>query len=223
MKKYLFLLCMFFLSGCLLTHKEIKEEKNRADQEENWLDEDTAVSQEAGVKRVKNKGVVNTPSVIERVSQIETSLRELRGQIDNVSKQQEDRLVELEQGLLSLIQSLDLRVAALTEEVKAKKQSVAAKPEKKKEQNSEEFFNKAEELFKDNKWKEAIIHYEKYREKNKNNKKKFYIKSTLQIGLCFQKLEMHKEAKVFFREVVESFPKSAEAKEAKKLLSKKAK
>ncbi len=222
MKNYLFLLCMLFLSGCLLTHKEIKEEKSRADQEENWLDEDTAVSQEAEAKRVKNKGL-NTPSVIERVSQIETSLRELRGQIDSASKQQEDRLAELEQGLLSLIQSLDLRVVALTKEVKAKKQSVAAKPGKKKEQNPEEFFNKAEKLFKDNKWKEAIIHYEKYREKNKNNKKKFYIKSTLQIGLCFQKLEMHKEAKVFFREVVESFPKSAEAKEAKKLLSKKAK
>ena len=229
MKKYLFLLSLFFLSGCLLTHKEIKEEKNRTDQEENWLDEDATASDRTKNQKenkkdlVKNKHLVNSPSVIERISQLETSLRELRGQIDSTNKQQEDRLAELEQGLLSLIQSLDLRLAALAEEVKTKKQSTTKKSKEKKKQSSEEFFEKAEELFQNQKWKEAIIHYEKYREKNKKNKNKFYVKSTLQIGLCFQKLEMHKEAKVFFREVVESFPKSAEAKEAKKFLSKKAK
>ena len=124
----------------------------------------------------------------------------------------------MEQGLLSLIQSLDLRLAVLTQEIKAKKQSSVPKPQVKKPENSEKFLRKPKDFLKIRNGKEAIIHYEKYRELNKKNKKQFYIESTLKMGLCFQNLEMHKEAKVFFREVVESFPKSAEAKSAKKFL-----
>ena len=225
MKKYLFLLYLFFLSGCLLTHKEITEDKSRAVQEEDWLEQETSSSdQKTDQKTDKTpqlkKKNLNSLSVMERMSQLETDLRELRGQIDKTNKQKEDRLAELEQGLLALIQSLDLRLVALTEEVKAKKKDKKAESDEKKKPSSEEYFNKAEKFFQSQKWKEAIIHYEKYREKNKKNKKKLYVKSTLQIGFCFQELNMHKEAKVFFREVVESFPKSAEAKEAKILLKK---
>ena len=42
--------------------------------------------------------------------------------------------------------------------------------------------------------------------------------ATLRIGLSFIELGLTKEAQVFFKEVVERFPKSKEAKTAKKLL-----
>ena len=213
MKNYLFLLFMFFLSGCLLTHKEIEEELELGDlDKEEKVDEQTDVKQKQ--ENPKRGAIVHEVSIAEKISQIEASIRELRGQIEKMNKVQEDRSAELEKGLLSLIQTLDLRVATLAEEVKNKRQ----KKDSVSKDDLDSFFNKAEKLFNEENWKAAIINYEKYREKNK--KGKFYKKSTFQIGLCFQKLSMYKEAKVFFREVIESFPKSAEAKEAKKFLSK---
>ena len=230
MRWYLLLIFYFFLSSCLLTHKEIREEMDRSDSDESFLlmqgdagsrvgaAKETKKTKEKAsvgkgeVVKVSGKGGVPEVSVLERFSQIEASLRELRGQIESGNKEYEDRLDQLEQGLLSLIQALDLRVAALASELESKKKKAS-----KGKADSEKFFKKAERYFKEGAWKKAIVNYEKYREKNK--KGPFYKKSTFQIGLCFQELEMHKEAKVFFREVLESFPKSAEARKAKQQLS----
>ena len=213
MKIYFLLLFMFFLSSCLLTHKEIEEELELGHSDKEETVDSPTEGQENQKEEHKKTITTHEVSVVEKISQMEVSIRELRGQVEKRDKVQEDRLAELEKGLLSLIQTLDLRVATLAEEVKnktRKKNSVST-------DNPDKFFKEAEKLFKEEKWKAAIINYEKYREKNK--KGQFYRKSTFQIGLCFQKLSMSKEAKVFFREVLESFPKSAEAKEAKKLLS----
>ena len=213
MKVYFLLLFMFFLSSCLLTHKEIEEELELGHSDKEETVDSPTEGRENQKEEHKKTITTHEVSVVEKISQMEVSIRELRGQVEKRDKVQEDRLAELEKGLLSLIQTLDLRVATLAEEVKNKKRqknSVST-------DNPDKFFKEAEKLFKEKKWKAAIINYEKYREKNK--KGQFYRKSTFQIGLCFQKLSMSKEAKVFFREILESFPKSAEAKEAKKLLS----
>jgi len=247
MKYYFLLLTISFLTGCLLTHKDIdakhdntppnkndkillvdasdKEinnakgidkttEKNK-DNDKATPNENNELSLDDLSDRKKNKQnpvtKINHHSVMEKVLQNEASLRELRGQIESINKTKKDKVDELEQGLLALIQSLDLRLAALTEEVKKQKRKNKPITE------PVDSFTKAEQLFKQEKWKEAIINYEKYREKNKNGK--FYKKSTLQIGLSFKKLAMYKEAKVFLREVLQSYPKSEEAKEAKKLLT----
>jgi len=228
MNRYLLLIFCFFLSGCLLTHKEIRKELDRDHSDEPSLRMEGGAGSKAvdakETKKIKGKGdkeavgrKVNRVrfggvDVLEKFSQIDASLRELRGQIENRDKEYEDRMDQLEQRLLSLIQALDLRVAALAGELESGK-----KKGPKGKAGPERFFKKAEKYFEKEEWKKAIINYEKYREKNK--KGPFYRKSTFQIGLCFQKLEMHKEAKVFFREVLESFPKSAEAKKARKLLS----
>ncbi len=213
MRPYFLLLFMFFLSSCLLTHKEIEEELELGHSDNEETVDGQADGQENQKEQHKKSVTAHGVSVVEKISQMEVSIRELRGQVEKMDKVQEDRVAELEKGLLSLIQTLDLRVATLAEEVKNKKQQKNSVSK----DDPDRFFKEAEKLFKEEKWKAAIINYEKYREKNK--KGQFYRKSTFQIGLCFQKLSMSKEAKVFFREVVESFPKSAEAKEAKKLLS----
>ena len=219
MKSYLLLFFMMTLSGCLLTHKDIEEEEFVGKEKEGH----PLISKEPGEQKEKEEEslkkktiVVNKVSVMEKISQSEESIRELRGQIEKMGKEQENRSAELEQGLLALIQTLDLRLAALAEEVK-KQQKETKKSQSEKSKGTKDLFQKAEKSFKKEEWKKAIINYEQYRKKNK--KGKFYKQATFRIGLCFQKLNMFKEAKVFFREVLESFPNSDEAKKSKKLLS----
>lgn len=219
MKSYLLLLFTLILSGCLLTHKDIEEEEYSGTEKEGHppISKDQEEQKEKGEKSFKKKVVaVNKISVMEKISQSEESVRELRGQIEKLGKEQENRSAELEQGLLALIQTLDLRLAALAEEVKKQKKETE-KSQGKKNKDAVDFFQKAENFFKNEEWKKAIINYEQYRKEKKSGK--FYKQATFRIGLCFQKLSMFKEAKVFFREVMESFPNSAEAKESKKLLS----
>ncbi len=215
---------MLFLSGCLLTHKEIKKESAQSTdskEDQDWLDQESdKETEELSGERQDHKKVtpkkarflVGNMDVTQKISQIETSLRELRGQIESTDKKQKDRIAQLEQGLLALIQTLDLRVASLANEIKTGKNK---KIQKKDE--PEKLFQKSEQFFKEENWKSAIIHYEKYREQNKNGE--FYEKATFQIGMCFRKLGLKKEANVFFREVVESFPKGDSAQDAKKMLS----
>ncbi len=219
--KYLFLVLLFSLSACL-THKDIREEFGDSDRdtEKNWSDQKKKISTKGNKTFPTGKAKKNTSdirigkvSVLEKLSQIETSIRELRGQMESMNKVQKDRVYQLEQGLLALIQTLDLRVATLADKVNQKKKKGSST-----DKASEIFFEQAEKFFKKKNWKSAIITYEKYREKNK--KGAFYRQSTFQIGRCFQKLQMYKEAKVFFREVAESFPGSVEAKEAKKISEK---
>lgn len=216
MKSFLLLLFMLILSGCLLTHKDIAEEEY-LDKEKEELSINKDQKEEGGEESLKKKtGVVNKISVMEKISQTEESIRVLRGQIEKMGKAQENRSAELEQGLLVLIQTLDLRVAALAEEVK-KRKGEKTKSKNRKFGDDVDLFQTAEKFFKSEEWKKAIISYEQYRKGNKTGE--FYRQATFRIGLCFQKLNMSKEAKVFFREVLESFPNSAEAKESKKWLS----
>ena len=121
MKNYLLLLFMLILSGCLLTHKDIEEEEYLGKEKE----ESSSIKKESGEDNElteeflgKKTAAVNRVSVMEKISQTEESVRELRGQIEKMGKEQENRSAELEQGLLALIQTLDLRLAALAEEVK---------------------------------------------------------------------------------------------------------
>ncbi|MYE07788.1 MAG: hypothetical protein F4X95_03450 [Oligoflexia bacterium] len=219
MKTYALFASFFFLSGCLLTHKEVMEDMKLSPSDpaqEPALMEKKDSKKTLSVKKgdVFIKGV----SVTEKFSLIDDSIRELRGQIEIANKTQKARMDQTEQGLLALIQALELQVAALSNKVEKIERKKESKSEKELPEN---FFEKAEKLFKEKNWKAAIINYEKYREKNK--KGDYYKKSTFQIGVCFQNLGMSKEAKVFFREIVESFPNSVEAKEAKKRLSVKTK
>lgn len=71
----------------------------------------------------------------------------------------------------------------------------------------------AEDQFSKKEWKKAILGFQKYRELNPTGKR--YASATYKIGVCFQELGMKSEAKVFFEEVAEKYPKSSESKEAK--------
>ena len=203
-KKIIIAFTSLFLSACLLTHQDIDEEAEKNN------------SASAGSSQIKN-------SLQVKMSEMSDSLRQLRGDIEllknkqsaqelwNQDKQKE--ITELKNDVQGFIKDVDSRVIQLAENLQEQKE----KASKFQENNPDYIFYQAEELFKKQEWKKAILYYEKYRKKNK--KGRFYKKATLNIGLCFQNLDLKKEAKVFFKEVVAGFPKSQSAKKAKKMLS----
>lgn len=66
--------------------------------------------------------------------------------------------------------------------------------------------------FQEKKWKEAILNFDQYREKYPNGK--FVSEATYKTGVSFQELGMNDEAKVFYKEVTEKFPKTDMSKKA---------
>lgn len=71
----------------------------------------------------------------------------------------------------------------------------------------------AEDQFAKKEWKSAILSYQSYRDQNPKGKS--YADATYKIGVSFQELNMKEEAKVFFEEVLQKFPKSPTARKAK--------
>ena len=228
MKPFLIVVFLVFLPGCL-TYKDIYAEqeqyRKKKVEKELFKDQDmleTDEKEEGKIQKRKDSifllsnevAQTNGASVMEKMAQMETSLRELRGEMETINKAREEQVTQTEKGLLSLIQTLSLRMDTLTQEIKSNKQKDL---KHKKKDDPKVFFEKAEKLFQEQKWKEASTNYQKYREQSK--KGKLYKKSTLQIGLCFYNLGMYREAKVFFRELLEFFPKSPEAKSAQNILS----
>ena len=193
-----------------LTHKDIRKKAESKGEHVKTVE----TSAPAGSLKNKlpseksEKELSSTGGLSQRLSHIEAGIRELRGELESQNKAQKDRMDQMEQDLLAVTQTLKLPVEGLPGAQQKPGKKAVKKPVA---------FEKAEKFFKEENWKSAIVHYEKYRAQNK--KGEFYGRATLQIGLCFQKLKMQKEAKVFFREVLSSFPKSAVAKEAKQKLA----
>ncbi len=74
-------------------------------------------------------------------------------------------------------------------------------------------FLRAESFYKLKQYKKAIVDYSKFPEKY--IKSSFMPQALYKIGLSFDNLGMNEDAKGFYQEVVEKFPKSAEGKKAR--------
>ena len=92
------------------------------------------------------------------------------------------------------------------------------KTEKKKseKERKKDSFSQAESFFKKKEYEEAIVRYDKYRKSRPKGKN--YPKATFQLGLCFQKLNMNEDAKAFYEELIQRFPKNPLSLKAKKIL-----
>lgn len=121
----------------------------------------------------------------------------------------EDALKKIEVQVLALMDDIAKLKAADAAKEAAKTEKADKKASKK---NPKATYDEAEQLFKQNKFKEAILIYQKYRDANP--KGKFYPDATYKMGVCFQEVGLKDEAKVFFEEVVNKFPGSKEAKKA---------
>lgn len=88
--------------------------------------------------------------------------------------------------------------------------------EKGKEVEEATFF-RAESYYKLKQYKKAIVDYSKFPEKFP--KSNFSSKAMLKIAECFEALEMKEDAKAFYQDLFEKYPKTVEGKLAKKKLS----
>lgn len=73
-------------------------------------------------------------------------------------------------------------------------------------------YSQAASDFGKGRWREAALGFQQYRERNPKGAR--YAEATYNMGLCFEKLQMMDEARVFFEEVVTRFPKSKYAQTA---------
>ena len=188
MKYFLYLILLSVLFHCQSMQETVVDQSRQL--EEAWLE---------GSRSLSNKLSSFSKKKPEELQQSLNSVKE--------------RLDFLERNMLSK-SDLDSAIEPLRRElsdIKKNQTKVEEKPVKKKT-----MLEQAEEHFKNKNWKQAIFAYEEFRKKEPQSGK--FAEATLNIGLSFQKLELKEEAKVFFQEVIEQFPRSESASSARQAL-----
>ena len=184
-------------------------------------------------KQVLKKQVQNlqatTADVNTRFQDVDDEMRKLGGRIDTVetklaqsneksakaAAQSEAKAKETDTAyreeftkLQGEIDQLKTQLAEMQESQKRMAQVAAPAPA-----NPKTAFAAGEEKFEKKSWKEAILDYEKYRKAFPKGKE--FSTATYKIGVSFQELGMTDEAKAFYEEVLQKFPKSKDASAAK--------
>jgi tetratricopeptide (TPR) repeat protein len=216
------MVCFYFLlPSCLKTRQEVQSI-------ESYQQNQTQVGQ---------MQKASSFDMSSRVGEIEEILRTVLGQVEELHHKQAQLEQEKNQMRSSqaseqdlLVQDLTRKMTAVLEELKISKaelQDLKAhiallQEEKNQQQGSlapvQDHWSQAEELFETKEYRKAILSYQKYRENNPKGSQ--FSQATYKIGLSFEKLSMIEEAKSFYVEVVEKFPKSEEAQKAKIRLKK---
>lgn len=201
------------LPACLLTRHDIRNQENEKQLE----------------IQVKNLQTINADTE-NHVVNLDQSVRELSGRveiIENNSKtgeqkkankdlEKETKLQIYEQAISKNekeIQILKDELLGLKKLIKLKKVAKSKKAKTKKKNIPKGNYTSGQYHFNKKDWKNAITGYQKYREMNPKGKR--YAESTYKIGVCFHELGMTDNAKIFFQEVVEKYPKSKESKKSK--------
>jgi TolA-binding protein len=202
-------------SGCLKTRNDVKEQE-----EAKVLQNQVVAMQNANadyVSRVEET-LENYRSINGRIEVLEHKASKTEGAVSEKQSDQGKSITELNEKIKLLQDSL----SKIEEENQALKNEFAAlksKPGKATDNVAAngadphgETFGMAEDLFKQKKWKEAILQYDEY--KKKAPKGKLIPEAIYKTGVCFQELGMKDEAKVFYQELTSKFPKSEFAKKA---------
>jgi TolA-binding protein len=182
----------FSLTGCLMTRSEVSEEQ-RMQQQVSQLQK-TRADQDATFQNFDERfrSLTGRVETLEHQNQILNQEKEdLKAKVAAA----ESRFKELEQAILQVEHSTTLKPK------EEDRPEVTTGSSKKRTA-----FDEAEEFFAQKQWKKAIAFYQKYRDKNASGSD--FGTATLKIGQCFQELKMYKEARVFFEEVVEKYPKT---------------
>lgn len=136
------------------------------------------------------KEVLEKKALNDKLLAYEEALKKLQDQVHDL------------QAARMVMQSSDAREAAVGEPKKSGAPGAAGN----------DVYQEGEALFKNKRWKDAIVTFSKYRDQFPKGKN--YADATYKIGVCFQELGMKDESKPFLEEVVAKFPKSREATKA---------
>ncbi|MBI4924516.1 MAG: tetratricopeptide repeat protein [Bdellovibrio sp.] len=232
LKVFIILCLILVLSSCLKTRSQLKEDGMDAPDTVN-----NPVSTE--VKDVKPQGQYIVDEIKSEITHITGRIEELERNLKQGTnaankeevKKLENRMTELEQAQLAILESLkklqatvpipdnlefyekgrmqfqskDYRgaVDTFTEYLKAQKPK----------RGEDALFLRAESYYLLKDYKKAIIDFSKFPEKYQKSSKLSL--ALYKIGLSFESLGMKEDAKGFYQELVEKFPKSKEASRAK--------
>ncbi len=197
MRQFILILLLSSTVGCLETRWQVTKPNSKLEQQK--MNTETVESLEADYKI--------------KINELETELRDVYGRIEDLEhelnsngqtepSETKEALIDQIRILTSSISELESRINTIEGRLKIKSNSL---------------LNRAERFFRQKRWSEAIIEYEKYREKHKN-KDNTWAEATYKIGLCFQNMNLDREAASFYQEVVENRADSSAAIEAKKRL-----
>jgi len=212
------ILISLMLSGCLVTRGELEEVEQRkvVQQQVSTLQKTNADSQTRFSE--VNDELRNMNGRIEGLENRITVLQKEREKAQLLSDQQ---LAETNKKVLLLQEEahkLENQVAFLNQELVKVAAGTTTASAAMTSGKKEDQFQSGESSFSKKEWREAILHYQKYREAYPKGKR--YPLATFKIGLAFYELGMRDEAKTFFEEIVSKFPENPLAKQAKDRLKK---
>jgi len=221
-------------TGCLKTRAQLKDDDDR----------DAGKPMPAQVQDVEPKGQyvidemkAEITRLTGRIEDLERNLKQDEKKATGANREEikklETRLIELEQAQAAMLEAIKkLEQSAATqadpsehlEKGKAQFKSenyegaieslnaYLKSPKAKKVEDAT--FLRAEAYYKAKQYKKAIVDYSKFPEKF--TKSDYMPVALYKIGLSFDALNMHEDAKGFYQELIEKFPKSPEAKKARK-------
>lgn len=202
---------LLLLAGCLQTRANLKQ-----DSAEPKYNTPKAV--------VVSEDTLKKAEVVAKSEDLNTEFRQLNGRIEVVEAQlqsvKDNEYVKgLEAKLLQMEQKITLLETTVAD-LNAKSKADAAKPAPAPIvfPKSAGPMDAANSHFENKHWEDAILAFEEYRKKYPKGDD--YALATYRIGLSFQNLGLKEDAKAFFKEVVDKFPKSKEAGLAKTKLKK---
>lgn len=163
-----------------------------------------------------------------KFDEVNRDYRALNGRIETLEAQaknsSDNEKVKALDHKISQLEAKMLLIETTVSELnaKAKKDLAALEAQQQKERERQEEAKNplaaGNKYFDAKKWEDAILSFEDYRKNNPKGRN--YPEATLKIGICFQNLGTKEDAKAFFKEVVEKYPSSKEAAQAKAKLKK---
>ena len=227
MNRYLLLIALTLLVGCLKTRADLAaEEADRSQQKQT-------VSQQREIARDQSNAQDTVKAPPPAADDYDEQMRQLNGRVDNLenqvtqmnaNKQADKDSVDKEKAAITqkftdyetALKKMEAEIAALNDEITRLKNPppppVVEKAEEAPAAKAKTANEVGDEQFAAKKWKEAIVSYQKYRDTSPKGRK--FAEVTYKIGVCFQELGMKDEAKAFYEEVSAKFPGSKEAKKA---------
>lgn len=221
---------LWIMSGCLRTREDIKEvestkamrdqvdtlQKVHADSSsrlEELMDQNRQLN--GRIEELEQKILKNSQAQGAGKDDLQKSLSESRQQ----SELLKDGIVKLENQVQALQEEIvTLKTKGSSDRTNSSGKhsssdgSSSDKAKDKVKDKERELMDSALAEFQESKWKEAILNFDHYREKFP--KGKYVAEATYKTGVSFQELGMRDEAKVFYNEVIEKFPKTEMSKKA---------
>ena len=148
-----------------------------------------------------------------QITELETSMRNFNGRLEALEhqvQQLESEPKSSSEDLLTEMRSLKAQVNELSEKIETLENNMFITT---KTSPKALHYLEAENLFRKEQWQNAILTYEKYR--SENPKGQHWHDATFKIGLSFERLNLHQEAKSFYTELVSKQPRTLEARKAR--------